>query len=112
MDKPTPVERVEDVLNAITHIREFIRGATPEIFSNNIQLQSAVLFKFLLIGEAIRNIDDAILNKYQYPWHIPKSFLDFIIHYEHNVKMERIYSTANDLGELEAVMKQIMENEF
>jgi len=112
MEKPTPVERVKDVQNAISNIREFIRGATPEIFANNIQLQSAVLFKFIVIGEAIRNIDDTILNKYQYPWHIPKSFLDFIIHYEHNIKTERIYSAVNDLGELEMVMKQILQNEF
>ena len=112
MDKPTPVERVEDVLNAITHIREFIRGATAEIFVNNIQLQSAVLFKFLVIGEAIRNIDDSILNKYQYPWHIPRTFRNFIIHEYHGIKMERIYFAANDLGELETVMKQIKENEF
>jgi hypothetical protein len=66
----------------------------------------------ILLNGAIRNIDDSILNKYQYPWHIPKSFLDFIIYYDRNIKMERIYLAANELGELEAVMKQIKENEF
>jgi uncharacterized protein with HEPN domain len=111
-DTPTPAERVKDVLYAITHIREFIRGATPEIFANNIQLQSAVLFKFFVIGESIRKIDDSILNKYKYPWHIPKSFRDFIIHYDQNIQMEKIYLAANDLGQLEMVMKQILENEF
>ncbi|KAI9432900.1 hypothetical protein F5148DRAFT_1154950 [Russula earlei] len=64
-------------------------------------VQSATQYQFLIIGEAIRHIDDDILAKYPYPWHIPRSFRNFIIHVYHGIKMERIYSASQDLDELE-----------
>ncbi len=112
MDKPTPKERVEHILKCIRSITEFVKGANPDLFETDIKLQSAVLYQFLVIGEAIRYIDDSILNKYPYSWHIPRSFRNFIIHEYHGIKMERIFYAANDLGELEKVMKQILKNEF
>lgn len=42
-----------------------------------------------------------MLEKYDCPWHIPRSFRNFIIHVYHGVKMERIYYAAQDLDELE-----------
>jgi uncharacterized protein with HEPN domain len=112
MDKPTPKDRVEHVLNSIKSISKFMDGANQEVFAADIKLQSAVLYQFLIIGEAIRHIDDSILSKYAYPWHIPRSFRNFIIHEYHGIKMERIYYAANDLGELKKVMALILKNEF
>jgi len=112
MDKPTPKERVEHVLQAIRSIHEFIGDNTLEVFQANSKLQSAVLFQFLIIGEAIRHIDDSILSKYDYPWHIPKSFRNFIIHEYHGIKMIRIYYACHDLGLLENLMETILQEEF
>jgi len=66
----------------------------------------------LIIGEAIRCTDERILAKYDYPWHIPKSFRNFIIHVYRGVKMERIYYATQDLNALEKVIQSIVENEF
>ena len=112
MNKPTPVDRIEHVLKSILSIKEFVTGESQDQFINDIKLQSAVLFQFLIIGEAIRHIDNFILAKYQYQWHIPRSFRNFIIHEYHGIKMERIYFAANDLDELEKVMMLILKNEF
>ncbi len=91
MDKPTPKERAEHILDAIQLIKQFVTDMDEVAFVNDIKIQSAVQYQFLIIGEAIRYLDDAILAKYSYPWHIPKSFRNFIIHVYHCVKMERIY---------------------
>lgn len=112
MDKPTPKERVEHILNAINSIHEFVEGVDKDTFLTDNKVQSAVQYQFLIIGEAIRYIDKSILEKYQYPWHIPRSFRNFIIHEYHGVKMERIYYATQDLSELELKMKQILKNEF
>ncbi len=112
MDKPTPRERVENVKEAIRLINEFVKGINEETFLEDIKLQSAVQYQFLIIGEAIRNINNEILEKYQYPWHIPRSFRNFIIHEYHGVKMERIYYATQDLFQLEEKIDQILENEF
>lgn len=101
MDKPTPKERAEHILGAIKLIKEFVADIDEAAFLNDIKIQSAVQYQFLIIGEAIRYIDNAILEKYNYPWHIPLSFRNFIIHIYHEVKMERIYYATQDLDELE-----------
>ncbi len=112
MDKPTPAERVEHILEAIKLIKEFVAGMNETAFLNDIKIQSAVQYQFLIIGEAIRYIDDIILAKYAYPWHIPRSFRNFIIHVYHGVKMERIYFATQDLDELEKQINLILKNEF
>ena len=76
------------------------------------KIHSAVQFQFLVIGEAVRHIDDMILDKYDYPWHIPRSFRNFIIHAYHGIKLERIYYATQDLDALESTMKKIRDNEF
>lgn len=112
MDKPTPKERAEHILEAIQLIKDFVIGIDEVTFLTDIKIQSAVQYQFLIIGEAIRYIDGAILAKYNYPWHIPRSFRNFIIHVYHGVKMERIYYATQDLDELEKQINLILKNEF
>lgn len=112
MVKPTPKERVEHILEAIRLIREFVADINETQFLSDIKTQSAVQYQFLIIGEAIRFIDNDVLAKYNYPWHIPRSFRNFIVHVYHGVKMERIYYATQDLGELEKQVQLILKNEF
>lgn len=112
MDKPIPKERVEHILEAIRLIKEFVAGVDEAVFLSDIMLQSAVQYQFLIIGEAIRHIDNDILDKYNYPWHIPRSFRNFIIHVYHGIKAERIYYAARDMDELEKQVNSILKNEF
>lgn len=112
MDKPTPKERAEHILLAIKRIKEFVDGMDEAHFLKDIQLQSAVQYQFLIIGEAIRYIDPVILGKYDYPWHIPRSFRNFIIHVYHGIKMERICYATQDLGTLQRLVETILKDEF
>lgn len=112
MVKPNPKERFEHVLEAIKLIKEFVTEVDEAAFLVDIKIQSAVQYQFLIIGEAIRHTDERILAKYDYPWHIPKSFRNFIIHVYHGVKIERIYYATQDLDALEKVIQSIVKNEF
>lgn len=112
MDKPTPKERAEHILEAINLIKDFMVDIDEVTFKKDIKIQSAVQYQFLIIGEAIRYIDSDILEKYTYPWHIPRSFRNFIIHVYHGVKMERIYFATQDLDELDKQINLILKNEF
>ncbi len=112
MVKPTPKERVGHILEAIRFIKAFTSGISEEAFYQDVQTQSAVKFQFLIIGEAIRHIDMDILEKYEYPWHIPRTFRNFIIHDYHRIKLERIYNASLDLDELENLMNFILINDF
>lgn len=112
MAKPTPKERIEHILEAIRLIKSFVAEVDENAFLHDAKIQSAVQYQFLIIGEAIRHVDDSVLAKYQYPWHIPRSFRNFIIHVYHGIKMERVYYAALDLDELEKQLKAILDNEF
>jgi len=112
MDKPTPKERVQHIINALQLICHFVEGENEVSFMKDIKLQSAVQYQFLIIGEAIKHIDNEILLKYNYPWHIPRSFRNFIIHEYHGIRMERIYYATQDLKELEIQLNKILKNEF
>lgn len=112
MGRPTPKKRLEHVLESIELISEFVSGVDEKSFLQDIKLQSAVQYQFLIIGEAIRHVDDEILVKYDYPWHIPRSFRNFIIQVYHGIKMERIYYATQDLGLLKTTVLNIIEGEF
>ncbi|MFC5283085.1 DUF86 domain-containing protein [Pedobacter alpinus] len=112
MDKVALKERIIHIYNAIGLIEKFIKDVSESNFLDDIKLQSAVQYQFLIIGEAVKYIDITILEKYPYPWHIPRSFRNFIIHEYHGVKMERIFYASNDLNSLKTQIEQILKNEF
>ena len=80
MGKPTPKERVEHILEAIRLIKEFVSGMNEKTFSRDVKVQSAVQYQFLIIGEAAGTISPQLLQRYEFPWFLPKSFRNFIIH--------------------------------
>lgn len=112
MDKLASKERIEHILQSIAYINEFMRGVTDESFLLDVKLQSAIQYQFLIIGEATRFLDSDLLEKYSYPWHIPKSFRNFIIHEYFCVKMELIYQATQELDELEMQLSMMLKNEF
>lgn len=112
MGKPTPKERFEHILTAIDRIKEFVANIDEKTFLTDIQIQSAVQFQFLIIGEAIRSVDHDILEKYPYPWHIPRSFRNYIIHEYHGIKMERVYYAIQDLDELKKQITSILTTQY
>lgn len=112
MNKPTPKERLEHIKSAILQIKSYTREQSLDVFMSDIIRQNAVLYQFIIIGEAIRHVDNSILVKYTYPWHIPKSFRNFIAHEYHKIRLERVYSAANELDDLLKVIDLILLNEF
>lgn len=112
MDKPTPKERLEHIKSAILHIKTFVQDKSLEDFKLDIIRQDAVLYQFIIIGEAIRHVDNFILDKYSYPSYIPRSFRNFIAHEYHKIRLESVYNAANDLDELLKTIDLILIKEF
>lgn len=112
MDKPTPKDRIAHIQSAIILIQSFVKDQTEKDFIKDKKGHNAVLYQFLVIGEAIRHIDNNILVKYKYPWHIPKSFRNFIAHEYHKLKLESVYRAAKDLDNLLKQITDILRNEY
>jgi uncharacterized protein with HEPN domain len=112
MDKVSLKERIIHISNAIDLIEGFVENITEATFLTDLKIQSAVQYQFLIIGEAVKHLDISTLEKYDYPWHIPRSFRNFIIHEYHGVKMERIYYASKDLDRLKLQINLILNTEF
>jgi uncharacterized protein with HEPN domain len=99
MDKPGSfdIERLTHISDAIDLILKFIDGKSETDFLNDQMLSSSVLYQFIIIGEAIRNVDPGLLSKYQYPWHLPKSFRNYIAHKYFGINLKQVYKTITDL---------------
>jgi uncharacterized protein with HEPN domain len=99
--------------DAICSIRVFCKGKSLEQFKDDDILFSAVLQKFLIIGESISRIDKEILDKYEFPWYKPRAFRNFIAHEYFQIKPERIWETIEtDLVRLEIIVNIILKAEF
>ena len=104
--------RLEHINDAIEKIEAFIDNLTEADFLNDEKTQSAILYQFLIIGEVVRHIDVYLLEKYPYPWHIPKSFRNYIAHKYHKINLERVFFACQDLNSLKKAIRTIIETEF
>lgn len=93
----TSIERLEHISDASGKIIEFCKGRSESEFLSDSMLHSGVLYKFLIIGEAILYVESEILKKYPYPWHLPMSFRNYIAHEYFGINLRQVYKTVTDL---------------
>ena len=106
-------QRIIHIKEAIISIRKFCQDRSCEDFLNDEILYSAVLHKFLIIGESVARIDRELLQKFEYPWYKPRAFRNFIAHEYFQILPESIWETINkDLDGLEEVIDRILKEEI
>lgn len=104
--------RLDHILQAIQNIEDFIAGATRESFLEDHRLQSAVLYQFLIIGEAVNSLSMDLINKSDYPWYKPRAFRNFIAHEYFGIKMWMVWNTmVDELPKLKSTVVVCRENQ-
>lgn len=74
-------ERIQDILEAIYEIQDFVKGMTFHEFNTDIKTIRAVELNFVIIGEAAASIPDFIQEIYQnVPWHLMKGLRNQLVH--------------------------------
>lgn len=69
------------IMEAINKLEEVTTTTSKEEFLKNWILQDAILKNFIVIGEAVANIDEEIKLKYSFiNWRGAKSMRNFIVH--------------------------------
>jgi uncharacterized protein with HEPN domain len=91
------IERLRHISSAAGLILEFMAGKSPQDFMADQMLSSSVLYQFLIIGEATRFLDPKILEAYDYPWHLPRSFRNYIAHEYFEINLNQVYNTVRDI---------------
>lgn len=104
---------IQDILEHIQYIEEFLFEVTGEELSRNKEKEFAVIRSFEVIGEASKKVDENLKNKYnQIPWRKMAGFRDVLIHDYNKVLCEVIWLTAKEeLPGLKTQILQILEDE-
>ena len=111
--KPASKERLKHILDCIGNIESFVEGYSSDQFQNDPKVYYACLYQFAVIGEAIANVDQQILDRYDYPWYQVKSFRNFIMHEYHAVDAGVVWDTIQlVLPEFWEQIQEILAKEF
>jgi uncharacterized protein with HEPN domain len=113
--RPSSIERdrlrLRDITDATKSLQKFLKDVSFEQFRSNEMLQSAVLYKLAVIGEAAANLTPELREENaQLPWKDYILFRNTAIHAYFSVDLEAAFETAaNDLiefqSEIEALYK-------
>jgi uncharacterized protein with HEPN domain len=102
-----------DILNAIESIERFVAGLEAASFKNDDKTSSAVIRKFEIIGEAAKNVPDAVKQQYSdIPWKEMAGMRDRLIHFYFGVDYDLVWSTIkNRLPQLKLLISKTISPE-
>jgi uncharacterized protein with HEPN domain len=106
--------RVQDIVLSINEIEQRTRDITFEEFAKNQTIVKAVLYDFVVIEEAIRNVPNDIQLSYPLiPWRLMGGMRNVVTHEYFQVDLSRIWETIqNDLSPLLPQLQEILEREI
>ncbi|ACR78957.1 DUF86 domain-containing protein [Kosmotoga olearia] len=109
MSERTPTELIEDIIEAINRIMNYIDNLTYNEFLNDLKTQDAVVRNIEIIGEAAKKIPLHIRQKYsRIPWKEIAGTRDKLIHDYFGVNFDIVWAIIkNDLPELRKQIESI-----
>lgn len=88
---------LEDVLESIEKIEEYIKPITENDFYKNTQVQDAILRRLEIVGEAVKNVPQEVRDKYpEIPWKRIAGIRDVLIHQYFGVSLERTWKVIKE----------------
>ena len=98
-----------DILDCIRRIERYT-AASRQAFFQSRKSQDAVMYCFLIIGEAIKQLDEDVMDQQPHiDWSGFARFRDFLIHQYHNTEMEVAWTVVHDdLPPLKAAIETIL----
>ena len=102
---------VQDILEAIRRIDEYLEGLTFEEFSKDNKTVDAVIRNFAIIGEATKHIPIGIKRKHrEISWKRMDGMRDKLIHEYFGVDLQILWDTSKiDLPASKPLLERLLE---
>jgi uncharacterized protein with HEPN domain len=86
-----------DIMDAILRIQEYTGGISWDEFLADIKTQDAVVRNLEVIGEAVKNLSDALKTQHaQVPWRDMAAVRDRLIHHYFGVNNEIVWQIIQE----------------
>lgn len=101
---------LNDILDAIVEIEEFIRGMSYEAFVVDKRTINAVIRSLEVLGEATKHIPAAFRNKHpEVPWSKMAGMRDVLIHDYMGVDLKTVWKVAQErLPEIKPLIETLV----
>lgn len=105
---------LDDILDAAESIRRFLGSVSKEEFLGNDLLQSAVLQKLTVIGEAAARVSESTRSRYpEVNWRSIVGFRNIAVHVYYELDWQVVWETATtQVNVLSTQVAEIIENDF
>jgi uncharacterized protein with HEPN domain len=88
---------ISDILESINLIEEYTKNITEEELSKNKLTQDAIVRRFEIIGEAVKNIPNNFRDKHtNIPWREIAGLRDVLIHGYFGVNLIRVWKVIKE----------------
>lgn len=103
---------VQDILDSINDVENFIDGMEFEDFIKDKKTIYSVVRAIEIIGEAAKNVPEQVRKKYpDVPWKQMAGMRDKLIHEYFGVDLEILWETAkDDVPQLKTPISEVMES--
>lgn len=104
---------LDDILEAIVKIEEYVAGFTLSRFEEDRKTVDSVIRNFEVIGEASKNIPEEIRGKYPIvPWKEMAGMRDKLIHEYFGINIEVVWETiVKRLPELKISIEKVIKEQ-
>ena len=104
--------RIEDMLEAIGRIEEFVLGMDREAFLKDRRTSDAIVRNLEIIGEAARNVPDDIASRHpEVPWKKAREMRNVLAHAYFGVDLPTVWRTIQeDLPPLKEQLGTLLRN--
>jgi uncharacterized protein with HEPN domain len=106
--------RIQDILESACNIVEYTKDLTFETFCENDIIRKAVLYDYMIIGEASRHIPENVQQNYpEIPWRLMRDMRNVVTHEYFQIKLKLIWQgIVIDLPILIKQLENLLEQEI